>query len=104
MMSAEVMKLLKPWIIAVPLCQMMALQIVQIILKQFLVTATRNAQKLKFRLCRCLSVTAALSDILLSAACRLHHLVNGAVTIFRKITATEPTRKLIQHIATLIKP
>ena len=43
MMSAEVMKLLKPWIIAVPLCQMMTLQIVQIILKQFLVTATRNA-------------------------------------------------------------
>ena len=81
MLAAELMHILKTGMLAIPFDIALTLDIILIILKQFLVATTGNPQKFQFSFRRGLSITATLNYVLFGATGRLYHLVNRSVAI-----------------------
>lgn len=96
MLGAKLVQSIKSRVLAVmPLLQALGFEIVLIVLEQFLITATSYAKQLKLGLGRRLAVNATLNYVLLSAACRLYHLVDSAVAISWEELPGKHPRQLI---------
>ena len=81
----------------------MRVEVVLIVGAEFLKASASHIQQLYLHLRACLSVLAALHDVLLAGACGLHHLVNGAVAVGREEAMAELHRQLIDCIALTVE-
>ena len=92
-LPTEVHHSVEAWMILVPNGEVVSLQIILIVLTQFLETGSAHVHQVHFHLAACQSLLATFHDILFPATGSHIHLVNPAVTVKRQKTLAEDIRQ-----------
>ena len=92
-LPTEVHHSVEAWMILVPNGEVVSLQIILIVLTQFLETGPAHVHQVHFHLAACQSFLATFYDILFPATGSHIHLINPTVTVKRQKTLAEDIRQ-----------